>query len=118
MRYDYGAVKVRSLASGIASVNRPDLRQGCGPGVSTRGVPQQRKGAFVECIFVQHKVNTNGKLWGSGAFFLPPQGMYYPVSNGNVIDTGTPTLLVFTILNFWHSACECECPCIASYVNQ
>lgn len=20
------------------------------------------------------------KLWGSGAFFLPPQGMYYPVS--------------------------------------
>lgn len=26
------------------------------------------------------KVNTNGKLWGSGAFFLPPQGMYYPVS--------------------------------------
>lgn len=42
---------------------------------------------------MQHKVNTNGKLWGSGAFFLPPQGMYYPVSNGNVIDTGTPTLL-------------------------
>lgn len=36
--------------------------------------------ACVECIFVQHKVNTNGKLWGSGAFFLPPQGMYYPVS--------------------------------------
>lgn len=53
--------------------------------------PRQR--AYVRCIFVQHKVNTNGKLWGSGAFFLPPQGMYYPVSNGNVIDTGTPTLL-------------------------
>lgn len=23
------------------------------------------------------------KLWGSGAFFLPPQGMYYPVSTSS-----------------------------------
>lgn len=31
--------------------------------------------------FSRTTVEQNGlKLWGSGAFFLPPQGMYYPVS--------------------------------------
>lgn len=31
--------------------------------------------------FFRATVEQNGlKLWGSGAFFLPPQGMYYPVS--------------------------------------
>lgn len=33
-------------------------------------------------LFSRTTVEQNGlKLWGSGAFFLPPQGMYYPVSN-------------------------------------
>lgn len=32
-------------------------------------------------LFSCTTVEQNGlKLWGSGAFFLPPQGMYYPVS--------------------------------------
>lgn len=32
-------------------------------------------------LFSLTTVEQNGlKLWGSGAFFLPPQGMYYPVS--------------------------------------
>jgi len=31
-------------------------------------------------LFSCTTVEQNGlKLWGSGAFFLPPQGMYYPV---------------------------------------
>lgn len=33
-------------------------------------------------LFSRTTVEQNGlKLWGSGAFFLPPQGMYYPVSD-------------------------------------
>ncbi|GAB0097941.1 hypothetical protein DMENIID0001_136300 [Sergentomyia squamirostris] len=32
-------------------------------------------------IFSSRSDDTEGiKLWGSGAFFLPPQGMYYPTS--------------------------------------
>lgn len=55
------------------------------------------------------------KLWGSGAFFLPPQGMYYPVCRfSNILYFTVTSLIMFvvskngkwtqpyTYLSLWH----------------
>lgn len=43
---------------------------------------EERRGEEILDLYSRfNTVDQNGlKLWGSGAFFLPPQGVYYPVS--------------------------------------
>lgn len=55
------ASKIRPNARGFARAPKP---------LPNRIVP----------LFYANEWRTTSKLWGAGAFFLPPQGMYYPVS--------------------------------------